>query len=42
MRRDKRQRGFTLLEIMLVMVLVSVSAIAVVVNLPTSSSDAAE
>ncbi|OBT10144.1 type II secretion system protein GspH [Vibrio sp. UCD-FRSSP16_10] len=42
MRKHKQQRGFTLLEIMLVMILVSVSAIAVIINLPRSSADAAE
>ncbi|CAM4088647.1 type II secretion system minor pseudopilin GspH [Vibrio neonatus] len=41
-KQPKKQRGFTLLEIMLVMVLVSVSAIAVVINLPQSGSDAAQ
>ncbi len=37
-----RAKGFTLLEIMLVLVLVSVSAVAVIATLPTSESDQAK
>ncbi len=40
-RRKRNQRGFTLLEVMLIMVLVAVSSVAVVVTLPTNKDDAA-
>lgn len=37
--KGEAQRGFTLIEVMLVMVLVSVSAVAVVITLPADSED---
>ncbi|WP_413285435.1 type II secretion system minor pseudopilin GspH [Vibrio sp. MA40-2] len=36
---NKKQAGFTLIEIMLVMVLLSISAVAVIINLPDSKQD---
>ncbi len=37
----KAQRGFTLLEVMLIIVLIGVSAVAVVMSLPSNTDDAA-
>ncbi|MDG3086856.1 type II secretion system minor pseudopilin GspH [Vibrio hannami] len=42
MKKSNNQAGFTLLEIMLVLVLLSLGAVAVVINLPSSQEDLAK